>query len=828
MERKTWFAEILLPLPVPGTFTYRVPQLLSGEIRRGMRAVVQFGKKKIYTGLVKEVHERVPNYASVKYILSLLDYEPIVTDKQYSFWQWLSNYYLCHQGEVMNTALPSALKLASESRIIMNPAFDHDYSTLNEKEYLIAVALETQQGITISEVSKIVEQGKVIPLIKTLIDKNVVLVKEELVDEYKPKKENFVKLADTYQNELALHEVFDKLNKRAHKQLELLMTYIRLSRKIEEDTDVSRTELLKEGNSSVSALKALCDKGILEQYEKSVSRLEQYKTTHPVKDIQLSEEQELAYNTIHDQFDEKQVVLLHGVTSSGKTEIYIKLIDEAIRKGQQVLYLLPEIALTAQIINRVKKFFGPLTGVYHSRYSRDEKVEIWKRVIAGQTTKGNGYKLVLGARSALMLPFNNLGLIIVDEEHDNSYKQFDPAPRYHARDAAIYLARLHQSKVLLGSATPAIESYFNARSGRYGLVGLHKRYGDIQMPEIEVVDIKKATRRKEMKSHFSARIIQLISDSLTNKEQVILFQNRRGFSLRLECQTCHYMPQCQNCDVTLIYHKKHNRLRCHYCGFSTSIPEKCPECGSADIKMKGFGTEKIEEELAMYFPDAIISRMDLDTTRRKNAYQRIISDFENRRIDILTGTQMVTKGLDFDNVSLVGVMNADNMLSFPDFRSFERSYQLMAQVSGRAGRKNKRGRVLIQTYNPHHSVIRNVIDNDYESMFKSQILERKNFKYPPFYRLSRITLKHKDAGILNEASKEMAYRLKNTFGKRVLGPEFPIVTRIRNLYLENIIVKFERSKAHQQMKHKMTEMIQQFNSESSYKSIRITIDVDPQ
>ncbi|MCF8303475.1 MAG: primosomal protein N' [Bacteroidales bacterium] len=828
MERKTWFVEILLPLPVPGTFTYRVPHELAGEIKLGMRAVVQFGKKKIYTGLIREIHERVPEYRSVKYILSVLDHEPIVTPSQYHFWNWLASYYLCHEGEVMNTALPSSLKLASESRIILNPNFNQNYSNLNEKEYLVAEALETQESLTLSEVSKLVEQVKVVPLIKTLIDKEVVQVKEELVDEYKPRKETFVKLAGDYYDEDALSQMFDELNKRAYKQLEVLMMYLNLSRKNEESDEISRSKLLQESNASASVLKSLVDKGILEQFEKTVSRLKEYKTTHPVDSIEFSEEQLFGLQSIREQLNEKQVVLLHGVTSSGKTEIYIKLIDEAIRKGQQVLYLLPEIALTAQIINRVKKFFGPLTGVYHSRYSRDEKVEIWKRVIAGQTTKGNGYKLVLGARSALMLPFNNLGLIIVDEEHDNSYKQFDPAPRYHARDAAIYLAQLHNTKVVLGSATPAIESYYNARTGRYGLVELHKRYGNIQMPEIEVVDIKSATRRKEMKSHFSNRMLELIGASLENKEQVILFQNRRGFSLRLECQTCHYMPQCQNCDVTLIYHKKHNRLRCHYCGFSTSIPEKCPECGSADIKMKGFGTEKIEEELAMYFPDAIISRMDLDTTRRKNAYQRIISDFENRRIDILTGTQMVTKGLDFDNVSLVGVMNADNMLSFPDFRSFERSFQLMAQVSGRAGRKNKRGRVLIQTYNPHHSVIRNVIDNDYESMYKSQILERKNYKYPPFYRLSRITLKHKDAHKLNEASKELAYRLKQAFGKRVLGPEFPLVSRIRNLYLENIIVKFERSREHQQMKEKMAEIIRKFNNEPDYKPIRVAIDVDPQ
>ncbi|MBN2173786.1 MAG: primosomal protein N' [Bacteroidales bacterium] len=525
-------------------------------------------------------------------------------------------------------------------------------------------------------------------------------------------------------------------------------------------------------------------------------------------------------------FDGHKPVLLHGVTSSGKTEIYIKLIAEALQSGKQVLYLLPEIALTTQIINRLRRFFGDLVGVYHSKYSENERVEIWNQVLKDSGTKSK-YRIILGPRSALFLPFSELGLVIVDEEHDYSYKQFDPAPRYNARDAAIYLAGLHQANVILGSATPAVESYFNTHAGKYHLVELFKRYGDIQLPEIFVADVKKETRQKTMKSHFSSFLLEHINKSLENKEQVILFQNRRGFSLRIECDTCHWMPECKNCDVTLIYHKQINLLKCHYCGYTRQVPANCDSCGSSHLKMKGFGTEKIEDELAIYYPDAKIRRMDLDTTRSKHAYQVIINDFEEQRIDILVGTQMVTKGLDFDHVSVVGIMNADNMISFPDFRSYERSFQLMAQVSGRAGRKKKRGKVIIQTYNPHHSVIQDVINNDYKAMYQHQILERRNFKYPPFYRLVSVSLKHKDSPLLNEGAKELALLLRERLGERILGPEYPIVSRIKNLYIKNIMVKLERDEKLNARKITIRETIKDFYTLARYKSIRVITDVDP-
>jgi len=537
----------------------------------------------------------------------------------------------------------------------------------------------------------------------------------------------------------------------------------------------------------------------------------------------------------------KDVVLLHGVTSSGKTEIYVRLIEQALAEGKQVLYLLPEIALTTQIINRLRKYFGDIVGVYHSKFNTNERVEIWNAVLSSKSKvqgsklddsetlnfKLSNFKLIVGARSSLFLPYSNLGLIIVDEEHDTSFKQYDPAPRYNARDAAIYLAHIHKAKTLLGSATPSIESYFNAQEGKYGFAEIHERFGGVKMPEILLADVKEAKLKKQLKSHFAPLLLDTVKLALQNKEQIILFQNRRGFAPQLECNKCAWVPHCVNCDVSLTYHKTSNQLRCHYCGYSVKPPAKCAACGDTDIRMKGFGTEKIEEELALFFPDANIARMDLDTTRSKFAYQHIIQDFEDGKIDILVGTQMVTKGLDFDNVGVVGILNADSMLNFPDFRSFERSYQLMAQVSGRAGRKNKRGKVIIQTQNPEHSIIADVVNNNYLSMYTNQLLDRKNFNYPPYYRLIEMKVIHKDVNMVNVASKFIADNLKQHFGKRVLGPEFPLVSRIRNLYHKTILLKIEREGSVVQAKKIITDVLVQFKSNPDYKSVRIQIDVDP-
>ncbi len=827
MDRLTLFVDVLLPLPVPGTFTYRVPQELNESVGKWKRVVVQFGKKKIYTAVVVDVHERPPQQHSVKYILAVIDPVPVMNALQHRLWTWMSEYYMCEPGEVMQVAFPSALKLASETRIALNPDYGGGYDHLPEKEYLVAEALDIQKKLTITEVEHIIDQRKVIPLIKSLLEKEIITLEEELKERYKPKTETYVRLADGYNDDTSLQELFSELEKKAFRQVEVLMALITLSGFGKgQPKPVLRGDLLKKVKSGSSALAALLEKGVLESFKATTTRLEDHQASAEAGDIVLTNDQAEALASIRQQWDSNRVVLFHGVTSSGKTEIYIKLIAEAMERGEQVLYLLPEIALTTQIISRLRKYFGSKVGVYHSRYSENERLEIWNQVLGMKGGKGK-YQVILGPRSALFLPFRELGLVIVDEEHDYSFKQFDPAPRYNARDAAIYLGGLHSCPVLLGSATPAIETYFNARTGKYGLVELSKRYGDIQMPEIFVADVKKETRRKTMRSHFSSFLLEHIDQALQKKEQVILFQNRRGYSLRLECDTCNWMPECRNCDVTLIYHKHNNQLVCHYCGYSRRVPERCDSCGSTYLRMKGFGTEKLEDELSILYPDARIRRMDLDTTRSKFAYQGIISDFEQRRIDILVGTQMVTKGLDFDNVRVVGIMNADNMISFPDFRAYERSFQLMAQVSGRAGRKNNRGKVIIQTYNPYHSVIRDVINHDYTAMYQSQVLERRNFKYPPFYRLIHISLKHKDARTLNEGARELALILRDKLGNRILGPEYPLVSRIKNLFIKRVLVKLERDEHLAERKKEVMEMIHEFNRSSRYRNIRVLLDVDP-
>ena len=827
MERITLFADILLPLPIEGAFTYRVPYEINQMAVVGQRVVVQFGKKKIYTGLIKKIHQTPPKGFEAKYVLSVLDEKPVVNDVQFKFWEWLATYYMCSEGDVMNAPMPSAMKLSSETKILLNDNFNKDYSVLNDKEYLITEALEIKNILTISEVEKITGQLKVVNIIKSLIDKGVATVEEEIIDYFKPKTEAYVRFTDEYNNdEEKLKNIFDTLNKKAFKQLELLMAFIELSKKYSEDEPrkVVRSALLAKANATHSQLNSLIEKGVLEIYSNQISRLKIYENIKNDFAI-LNEWQQKASDEITESYKTKDIVLLHGITSSGKTELYIRLIDEAISQGKQVLYLLPEIALTTQIINRLRKHFANDIGVYHSKFNKNERAEIWNNLNA--TDNPNRYKIILGARSAIFLPFSNLGLVIVDEEHDYSYKQNDPAPRYHARDSAIYLALLHKAKTLLGSATPSLETYFNATTNKYGLVEINQRYGEILLPTIQIVDIKKETLKKQMKSHFSKTLIEQIGLALQKHEQVILFQNRRGFSLRVECDTCGWMPHCKYCDVTLTYHKHYNQLRCHYCGYSIKIPEQCPECRNTGILMKGFGTEKLEDELPIFFPNAKIARMDLDTTRNKTTYQQIIYDFEDRKTDILIGTQMVTKGLDFDHVSLVGILNADNMLNFPDFRAFERSYQLIAQVSGRAGRKNKQGLVIIQSFHPNHPVLNYALQNSYSAMFESQILERQKFKYPPFYRLIKLTLKHKDIKLIDEAAVALAKMLRKIFDKRILGPEHPIVSRIKSYYLKNILFKLEKDIHIQQMKTELMKQIRLFNQKEKYKSVKVVIDVDP-
>ncbi len=825
VERETYFVDVLLPLPLKAYFTYRVPFKFNNEIEKGKRVVVQFGKKKLYSAIIVNIHQRIPEQAGIKYILNILDSEPIVTVLQLKYWQWLADYYMAYQGEVMNAAMPTALKLASESKLLLNPDCEYSQDILNDKEFLIIQALELHHTITLTEASEIVDQKKIMPLVKTLIEKGFVIPEEDIKERYKPKTESYVRLSEFYNNEKELEAITKILEKRSFKQLELLLAYLQYSKYFSANVEeISKAKLLKKSGISSSILSALTKKGVLEIYQKSQSRLEQFSSTKSVEELILSEKQNIAFESLQQLFTKKEVCLLHGITGSGKTEIYIKLIDKYIQTGKQVLFLVPEIALTAQIINRLKLYFGDKLGFYHSRYGNNERVEVWQNLIKNTA---NSYKIIIGARSAIFLPFSNLGLVIVDEEHDTSYKQYDPSPRYYARDSALILAKFHNAKCLLGSATPSLESYYRAKKGDYGFVELMVRYSKVSLPEIEVVDIMEAHRKKEMKSHFSAYLLEHIREALDKKEQVILFQNRRGFSLRLVCDSCQWTPECNYCDVTLTYHKQFGRLKCHYCGASKDVPSICPNCGGHKLTMKGFGTEKIEEELPLFFPDAIVKRMDLDTTRNKNSYIQIINDFQDKKIDILVGTQMVSKGLDFGNVSLVGVMNADNMLHYPDFRAYERSFQQLTQVSGRSGRKNKRGKVIIQTSQPYHSVIRDVIDNNYQNMYKSQMEERINYRYPPFYRIIKISLKHKDYTKLNAASRTFVDLLRPKLGSRVLGPEFPMVSRVRNLYIKDVLVKFETKASHKSVKDIIYNAIYKLQENKEYRSVFVNPDVDP-
>lgn len=824
-EYKTLFVDVIAPVPVKGTFSYRVPNELNGQVKVGQRVAIQFGPKKILSGIVARITEEVPKVDNIKYILGIIDENPIVSQQQLDFWQWMSDYYMCCIGEVMQAALPSALRLSSESMIELSPDYILDSQALNDYEYLIVEALQIQPKLSLSEVSKIVNYRKVMPLIKTMIEKHIIVMEEDLQDKYKAKYERFVRLSGDYYADERMAVLMDALNKRAPKQLDVLMAFYVLGGSRE--TDIMAAPLLKKADANLSVLKALAEKGVFELYEKKVSRLVGGKKQKEVSDIELTPAQQQAIDETNAGFANNKTVLLHGVTSSGKTEIYIKLIQKTIDRGKQVLYLVPEIALTEHMINRLKVYFGDRVGVYHSRYGDNERVEVWQQMVEYASTRSVEHQIVIGSRSALFLPFTDIGLIIVDEEHDSSFKQVDPSPRYNARDCALMLASMHKSNVVLGSATPSYESYFNALSGKYALVKLTERFGGARMPEIIVSDLREENRRKTMKSHFGSTLYGAISQALEKKNQVILFQNRRGFSLRLECGVCNHVPQCINCDVSLIYHKKSNMLRCHYCGYTTPVPNECPSCHSTDIRMRGFGTEKVEEDLQLLFPEASVARLDLDTTRAKTAYHDILEQFGNQTTDMLVGTQMVTKGLDFDNVKVVGILNADGMLSYPDFRASERAFQLMSQVSGRAGRKGEPGKVVIQTYQPAHPVILDVIANDYDRLFQDQMIVRKQFSYPPFYRLIQIKLRHVDSLKLDVAADYLQTLLHPLFGDMLLGPEYPAVSRIKNQYIKQFLIKFRRDVNPAKVKQHIEQSLEQFHTSPQGKSVTVQIDVDP-
>jgi primosomal protein N' (replication factor Y) len=817
-----FFINVILPLPLEKHFTYSVSKDEAQFLKPGMRVAVPFGKSKIYTGIVSEVHQRPPEVYEAKPIEQILDKTPLVTASQLKLWSWVASYYMCSEGEVLRAALPGPFLLESETIVQLAKDIEIDDDALSDDEFLLVEALQTKSSLKINEIIQLLDRKTVLPIINSLVEKKLAVVNQEIYEQYKPKIERFVKLHDRYLEEAAMHELLDELN-RAPKQREVIFTLFGISAKSAKGkSSVKVAELAKKSGASASVIKSLIDKGVLEELKIEISRFSFDLENHR-KNLQLNEYQEKALQEIESSFESQDVCLLHGITSSGKTEIYVTLIEKAISQGKQVLYLLPEIALTAQLIARLQNYFGEQVLIFHSRYSVNERVEVYQSVLQNKETA----RIVIGVRSSIFLPFHDLGLVIVDEEHESTFKQYDPAPRYHARDTAVVLGKLQGAKVLLGSATPSLESYFNADHSKYGLVNLARRYGDVLLPEIEIVDIKEKHRKKRMTGHFSDRLLEEIKETLKNKEQVILFQNRRGFSPILECNTCGHSPQCPNCDVSLTYHSHSNQLRCHYCGYHMAMQQKCMACDSPELSTKGLGTEQVETELKALFPVHKIGRMDLDTTRGKQGYEKIISAFEEEKIDILVGTQMVTKGLDFRNVRLVGIMNADTLLNFPDFRAHERSFQLMLQVAGRAGRTQKRGLVLIQTFNPHHQIVQQVSTNSYHEMYKEQLEERRNYKYPPFYRLVKISLKGRDYSRVNEGADWLALSLKNTFREHVLGPEFPPVARIRNEYYKNILVKIPQGQSLSKTKKLIGRILQSFKAIGAYRGVKTVINVDP-
>lgn len=818
------FVDVIVPVPLSNLFTYYVEEEFVSELVVGKRVVVKLGRSKFYTAIIHKIHHHPPKEHQAKSIEFVLDEFPIVNQNQLKLWDWISVYYMCGPGEVMNAALPSGFKLVNETKVLLDQETIIDYSSLKDQEFLIAEALQIQPVLSINDISNILGIRNVHKIIKSLYEKGVIILEEEVKEKYAPKVDTFVKINHkNFPNLTSLNNAF-LLVKNAPKQEDLLLQIIGEKGFDFDSFKIRRSRLIKKFASSSSVINGLVNKGVFDLFDESVNRLKAY--TGEVQELpNLSVDQHHAFELIKEQFLEKEAVLFHGVTGSGKTEVYIRLIQETIDKGEQVLYLLPEIALTTQIIVRLQRIFGDAVGVYHSKFNLNERVELWNELLKSSSK----YKVILGARSALFLPFSNLGLVIVDEEHENTFKQFDPAPRYHGRDLSLVLAKFHQAKVLLGSATPSVESYFNAKQGKYGLVELKKRYGGLQLPEVQCGDLQTDKKKKKMTSLFTELLKGKMDEAIELGEQIILFQNRRGFAPMLTCFTCGHVQQCKRCDVSLTYHKHSDLLRCHYCGYVEKVPLTCAACGSVDTDMRGFGTEKIEEEVKNIFPKARVARMDLDTTRGKHAYQNLITQFEEKEIDILVGTQMVTKGLDFDNVSLVGVLNADQMLYYPDFRAFERAYQLMAQVSGRAGRKVKRGKVIIQSHNPHHNTIRDVMANDYLNMYTSEIINRRNFSYPPFYRLIALTFRHKDRNVLDACCDGFAMNLRNDIGKeKVLGPEYPSIARINNFYHKKMMIKAEKSTSIHRIKLVIQHWINIFKKDSAFKTVRVIVDVDPQ
>lgn len=809
------YAEIIIPLALPLNYTWAIPKAFQEKVQAGIRVEVMLGKSKKYAGIIKKIHHNKPEAFEPRDIINILDHEPIIHQEQLAFWEWMANYYMCTEGEIMQAAIPANLKLSSESILVWNEERNLNFSDLTDNEYIVAEALELKKELRLSEVQELLDVTHVYPIIKKLIEKEVCYVWEELKEKYKEKKQTYIYLHPHYKDEEKLAELLNSWTK-APKQMELLLAFLHLQRT---EGEVIQNELLKKSNATAAQLKGLVDKGILLSEKRSTDRIN-YGDRSVVINFTLSAAQEKALSEIRSAFVEKYVCLLHGVTASGKTQIYTKLIEEQIKEDKQVLYMLPEIALTAQIIRRLQEYFGGHIAIYHSKFNANERVEIWNKVKSGEI------KVILGARSSLFLPFKNLSLIIADEEHDGSYKQQDPAPRYHARDAAVYYANLFRAKVLLGSATPSVESYSNCEQDKYGLVQLTERFGDAQLPAIELIDVKKFQQKGKIA--FTEPMLEAIQQSLQQKKQVILFQNRRGYAPYLICNTCGWIPQCKNCDVTLTYHKFKNKLTCHYCGTHYPVIHTCAACGSHDFTQKNFGTEQIEELLNEYFPEARIARMDYDSVKGKHDHDSLIKQFEQQKLDILVGTQMVVKGLDFDHVNLVGIIDADGILGFTDFRVNEKAYQLMEQVSGRAGRKDELGKVLIQVSNTRHPVLSFVQQHQYEALYKYEIDNRKQFGYPPFTRLIQLTFKHKEKHIAEEAAHVLMKGMSANFLKEMAGPAQPVVDRIRNQYLWEVLMKLPKDVQRiQQCKREILQQIVIIQSNKRYKAVRIIINVDP-
>ncbi|MDR0385125.1 MAG: primosomal protein N' [Prevotellaceae bacterium] len=825
MEKNNFGVEVALPLYLK-TLTYSVPPEMKDSVKIGIRVIIPLGNKKMYSGIIVGICEIAEAGFEIKDIIGAIDDTPIVTEPQLKLWKWIAEYYMCTLGEVMKAALPACLKLESKTIIALNQSvygnLPEDVETGNTDRQIISSLLGKQ--VSMDDLSKKVGKKNILPNIKKLLDAEIIVIEEEIVNHYRSKYQPFISLHPDIDSERKLAATLDSL-KKAHKQEQLLLKYIEMASPLDfiHPLEIPKNELLGRSGISESVYRLCEEKEIFTSIKKRVDRMKNADAAQKTLP-ELSPAQQCAFEKLKTA---DRPVLLHGITSSGKTEIYIRLIDETLKTNRQVLYLLPEIALTTQIIERLKMVFGNKVGIYHSNFSDAERTEVYNSLLKSYDKEGRGVEIILGVRSSLLLPFGNLGLIVVDEEHESVYKQYEPAPRYNARDAAVILGKIHGAKVVLGSATPSLESYYNALQGKYDLVGLTERYGGAVLPEIRTIDMKRAYRKKTVVSNFSRPLLNAIKDALARNEQVILFQNRRGFSPFVQCEDCGHVMKCKYCDVSLTYHKYNSVLTCHYCGYSALMPSACPVCSSQDIKTRGFGTEKIEDELSLLVPDARIERLDLDSAKSKYAYGRILHGFEAHTVDILVGTQMIAKGLDFGNVSLVGIMNADNLLNFPDFRAYERSFQLMSQVAGRAGRKDKQGEVIIQTTIPENPVIRQVIKYDYDSFFAMQINERRLFNYPPFCRLIVLSLKHSKQDVLREAGDALKTVLVKIFGKSVAGPEPPPVGRIQNKYILNFRIKLTKNSDINRYKHLISSAFLSLKEEKKYAGLTVIADVDP-